>query len=160
MNQNANHTQPMLDNYLQSALNNGWRFGTKPGVDFNLVGNIPPPPPPPEYELNSGGSTSTTPDSKSNEKLSSFSSLSRSHQDLSKLDDELNMVFKNNLHLNTHRYPSSYHSLINDCSPNAQQNMIDLLRAENLSLRNELENCSRKVSRLQKVRFDCSLIDL
>ncbi|XP_074599125.1 26S proteasome non-ATPase regulatory subunit 5 [Brevipalpus obovatus] len=154
MNQNANHTQPMLDNYLQSALNNGWRFGTKPGVDFNLVGNIPPPPPPPEYELNSGGSTSTTPDSKSNEKLSSFSSLSRSHQDLSKLDDDLNMVFKNNLHLNTHRYPSSYHSLINDCSPNAQQNMIDLLRAENLSLRNELENCSRKVSRLQKLEME------
>lgn len=149
MTYNANHTQPMLDHYLQSALSNGWRFGNKTGVELNLGGNIPPPPP--EYELHSGGSTSTTPDSKSNEKLSSLSSLSRSHQDLSKLDDDFSSVFKNNLHLNTHRYPLSLHNLISEASPNAQQNMIEFLRADNTHLRNELESLSRKISKLQRV---------
>jgi len=156
MNYNTNHTQPMLDNYLQSALianqtanANCWRFNPKRALDFGLATNCPPPPP--EYELNSGGSTSTTPDSKSNEKLSSLSSLSRSHQDLSRLDEDLNTSLKNGLQLGTRRYPLNYQSLINSGSPNVQLNMIEILSAENASLKNELENYSRKVSKLQKV---------
>lgn len=69
---------------------------------------------------------------------------SRSHPDLSKSsNDEINNIAKE---LN-----NSYLSSAADCSNN-YSNAIEVLLAENVSLRNKLALCLKKVEKLQKVR--------
>ena len=136
--------QPMLTNYLNS-LSNHWK-----GVESINYSDILKPglhlPPPPEYErqwsnsspnsLSNSASNSTTPESKSVERLV----ISRSHPDLSKFDEEIvgkdskfnEMMFGSDIRL-------------------AKYNMIDLLSKENASLKTELEHYYRKVQKLQKV---------
>lgn len=123
------------------------------------------------------GSTSTTPDSKSSERLSSFS---RSHPDLTKLDDELasrrygdlnlnsggNVYGQHTAHLNNGGhyanlpvYGLSSHGLVESLPPTPTRinsTIIEQLWAENYPLKTELEAYKRRVFKLQQVSpFGC-----
>ena len=144
---NSELQQPMLTNYLNS-LSNHWKTSENSINDFSDY--LKPGlhlPPPPEYErqwntsspnsLSTSASTSTTPESKSVERLS----ISRSHPDLSKLDDEL--AAKESMKCN---------DLMNCQEIRLQKyNMIEMLSAENAALKTELELYYKKVFKLQKV---------
>lgn len=113
-------------------------------------------------------STPTTPDSKSSERLSSFS---RSHQDLSKLDEELALRRYVDTNLNSfsiydHQGGNNNgghyanlpnvgnYGLVESLPPTPTRintTIIEQLWAENHSLKTELEAYKRRVYKLQQV---------
>lgn len=103
----------------------------------------------------SNGSRSclTTPDSKSNERLSV---LSKSQPDLSNLETELNCIDAKTGNLNM-LANGQLSSVVNCnqivgplCTSQLEPNETELLRVENIYLRKKLEDCVQKVAKLQK----------
>lgn len=127
----VNLQQPMLNNYLNSLK----KKDSLMMKNFNENINLPPPP---EYEKQ-WNMVSLSPNSKSYERLA----ISRSHPDLSKFDDEVPSNSNSSLivpQVNTYNRNTLY-----------RNNTLEVLLAENSTLRAELDLCFKKVHKLQKV---------
>lgn len=135
--------QPMLTNYLNS-LSHNWKGGETTFNNYSdILKNGLHLPPPPEYErqwnnsspnsVSTSASNSTTPESKSVERLA----ISRSHPDLSKFDDDLPIK----------------DSFLSGSAVN-KYNIIELLNTENSALKSELEHYYKKVLKLQKFELE------
>ena len=138
--------QPMLTNYLNS-LSNHWKGGESSLSNYSdILKHGLHLPPPPEYErqwsnsspnsMSNSASNSTTPESKSVERLV----ISRSHPDLSKFEDELAV-----------KDSKCNEMLIGSDLRLPKYNMIEMLSAENSALKTELELYYKKVQKLRKV---------
>lgn len=93
----------------------------------------------------------TTPESKSNERLSV---ISKSQPDLSNLENEMNQI---NLKTNV---PSNRTSLINNQISKLESNSdFDLLRIENAYLKEKLEDYLKKISKLQKFEIEIQKVN-
>jgi len=139
--------QPMLTNYLNS-LSNHWKVGDSGLNNYtDILKHGLHLPPPPEYErqwnnsspnsVSTSASNSTTPESKSVERLT----ISRSNPDLSKFDDEISIR------------DGKCNELLLSNSGVSKYNMMEMLTAENAALKTELELYYKKVLKLQKVNL-------
>lgn len=143
-----NLQQPMLNNYLNSLKKNDSLMIKNFNADSVTL--PPPPPPPPEYEKQWNAFLLNSNASKSCERLA----ISRSHPDLSKFaDDELGtaspgrLTGTGNLVANlsyTYSQPNSPYSPY-------RNNTVEMILAENSTLRSQLDHCVRKVKNLQNV---------
>ena len=138
--------QPMLENYLNSLSN--WKSNdNNKNAYSDVMKNLPPPPP--QYErswsnespnsASTSASNSTTPESKSNERLC----LSRSHPDLSKFDEDSIKNIKESILTNN----------------GDSKRIIEMIISENIALKNQLDAYYKKVSKLRKVSYSfCQII--
>lgn len=139
--------QPMLNNYLNSLKKNDSLMIKNFNADS--VSLPPPPPPPPEYEKQWNAFLLNANASKSCERLA----ISQSHPDLSKFaDDELGAASPGRLNGNMLSANLSYtFTQANSAYSPYRNNTVEMILAENSTLRSQLDHCVRKVKNLQNV---------